>query len=118
MILEIYLCQISRSDVKTGRGGCFWTHIAKWYIYFFDDQNINICLCFIGILIILGVHLGGTLDLQFTSALDLQFTSALDMQGGGGVNVPLIIFFEFVFLCGTLVYCFEEHMPLPASRGG
>ena len=20
--------------------------------------------------------------------------------------------------CGTLVYCFEEHMPLPASRGG
>ena len=48
----------------------------------------------------------------------MQFTSALDMQGGGGVNVPLIIFFDFVFLCGTLVYCFEEHMPLPASRGG
>ena len=60
--------------------------------------------------------MGGTLDLQFTSAPDMQFTSALDMQGGGGVNVPFVIF--FVFLCGTLVYCFEEHMPLPASRGG
>ena len=52
------------------------------------------------------------------AAADNPFTSALDMQGGGGVNVPFVIFFGFVFLCGSLVYCFEEHMPLPASRGG
>ena len=50
------------------------------------------------------------------AAADNPFTSALDMQGGGGVNVPFVMF--FVFLCGSLVYCLEEHMPLPASRGG
>ena len=52
--------------------------------------------------------------------LHVQFTSALDMQGGGegGVSVPFVYIVCFVFLCGAIVYCFEEHIPLPASRGG
>ena len=44
--------------VKIGRGGAFGLILQSGRFMFFDDQNINICLCFIGILIILGVHFG------------------------------------------------------------
>ena len=43
---------------KTGRGGAFGLIFQSGRFIFYDDQNINICLCFIGILIILGVHFG------------------------------------------------------------
>ena len=52
------------------------------------------------------------------AAADNPFTSALDMQGGGGVNVPLIIFFEFVFFVVLLCIVLRSICPSPPLEAG
>ena len=46
---------------------------------------------------------------KLASALDVNFTSVLGMQGGGGVNVPFVIFlvlFAIVHLLYIVLFCF------------
>ena len=124
--------------VKTGRGG-FWTHIAKWYIYFFWCPKYSLLLIFYWYF----EHFGsGPWGVHFEIARAREPGNSRRRwicRAAGGLlsSVPFVIyflfcfslwcycvfsicctFFGFVFLCGAIVYCFEEHMPLPASRGG
>ena len=104
---------------KSGRGGCFWTHIANWYIYFFDDQNINICLCFIGILIILGVHLGdpGGGESWHTTTM-CNSRRRWICRAAGGLTFHLLYFLVLFFFVVLLCIVLRSICPSPPLEAG